>query len=709
MAPSYSTALAKVARDVLNLMSASGVWIALARPSGELAPAVAVGRSATGPITLNPVDAPPHALKALRHMTQDKYLFESANIRNDPFFAGMPPGLYGSLLCAHIHDNKRLVGALVVARAVVGEFTTQQRALVSLYANHIATTIQLIDTAAQKEAQARELSAMLDATRALTGSRDSRGVISAIASSIRQVITCDAALIYRYEERAELLLVAAGLGAESEQLIGSTIPVQDQRSLAAQVATTRETRSNVLLRPDDHVGALTGALATRGPVMLICAPLMAQERLLGVVMLARVRPFADDEILAVGRLSSIAAAALERVMLTDEARAQRDQISAVFASASDGFALIGGDLRLIEVNTSFGKYLGHDAGALQGLKCWQALSGARGVTPSPDTCLFCHGSCRVRACVESGLPSVTPIECEFPEPRTPARPEPAGTDGPQSPARVVSFTLTPILGPAGLQALLVGRDITQERAIENSRGEFLEQAVHEIRQPLHNLTMNVETLLDRWSEKLSPEARRRHEAGALAAALSVRTLLDDLFVLTRRRYRHFSVSPSPNDLSAVARKIHGEFSALAAAQHVRLQVDAPQGLPLAMIDMTRADQVARNFVGNALKFTPPDGLVTIATRVEDLERQRWAVLEVTDTGAGIPPESMNEIFRSGYQATMPGREGRTPGSGYGLAIVRYIMTEHQGRIKWASVLGKGSRFTVYFPLARGSGGPISPR
>lgn len=701
----YSPALDRLAREVLGIINASEVWIALARlgsTGGELGLAAAVLRRAGGPQMMNVMEAPPLARAAISLAARDKYAIHSPDVLHDPRFASVQTLPYGSIFCAQVYDNERVVGALLVARATVGAFTDYQRQLVSLYASQIATTLQLIDAAALSEAQARELAAQLDATRALTSSRDSRGVVNAITSSIRRVIACDAALIYRFEERGALLRVVAGLGAESERLVDSTISVQDKRSLAAQVASARAPRYNVMLRSDDQMGALTGALATDGPVALICEPLMAQERLLGVVMLARVLPFEEAEQQAIGRFSAIAAAALERVGLFEEMRAQRDQRLAMFASASDGMALFGGDSRVIEVNPAFADYLECGPGALQGKICWQALNGSPGSPPGLEQCLLCHGACRVNACVESGLASAAPIECEFPVARAVALSEPVGSGGPRLSGRVVSFTLTPIMGPAGYQALLVGRDISEARKLELSRMDFLESVMHEIRQPLQNMLSSQEMLLQ--PAAVAPDARR-HVAGALSGTLSVRALVDDLYVLTQRNFGHFKVAPVPDDLSAVAQAVASEFSALASGSHVKLEVSVHDGLPPALIDRRRAAQVARNLLGNALKFTRAGGWIRMTTRVEDRKGRRWAVLEVADSGAGISDESQKHIFQRGYQAPTPGQDGRPQGSGLGLAIVRYIMEEHHGHIVVSSKLGQGSRFTAYFPLAGGATRP----
>ena len=695
----YSAALDRLARAVLGITSASGVWIAVARPGvqgGSLVPVVAVGIHRSGPVALNPAEAPPVARHVIEFAARSQYLVTSANLASDPRFHGIETRPFGSIMCMPIHENGQPFVALVAACARAGEFDERQRQLALIYAEQIAMTIHLLDAATLHEAQARERAAQLDAMRALTSGLDAQAVITSIASAITRVIACDAALIYRFEERGETLRLVAGLGAD--QLAGAAIPIQDQRSLAARVARERTPSYNALL-PADQAGPLTGALAANGQAWLMCVPLVAQDRLLGVLMLARARAFEAGEQLALGAFSALAAAALERAELFEETRSQRDQRDAMFASASDGFALIGGDLRFIEVNQAFASYLGQEPTAIRGELSCAALNGAPGEPPSMENCLLCHGPCLAMACLKSNEAIAAPMECVFPAPRGPARTGPPLSAGRRPSVRTVSFTMTPIAGPTGLHALLVGRDISDVRAMERSRVEFLNMVAHELRQPLQGVRMNLEILLDRAPANLPPEGRRRYEAAALVGTLSVSARVDDLFILSQRDSGHFTVEPAPNSLELVARKVASELSALASGYRVRLEVDAPDGLPLALIDTTRAEQVARNLLINALKFTPAGGWTRISTRMERYRGREWVALEVADSGVGIPEESLPHIFERHYQAPDTELAGRPKGSGIGLAIVRFIMDGHGGHTIAESEPGKGSRLSALFPLA----------
>jgi signal transduction histidine kinase len=115
-----------------------------------------------------------------------------------------------------------------------------------------------------------------------------------------------------------------------------------------------------------------------------------------------------------------------------------------------------------------------------------------------------------------------------------------------------------------------------------------------------------------------------------------------------------------------------------------------------MGDRTRLKQVVVNLLDNAVKFTPPDGVVTLRVR----SHAGSALVEVADTGIGIADEARPLVFERFFRADR-GRSSADGGAGLGLAIVKSICTAHGGKVEVESTLGKGSCFRVTLPLAPG--------
>ena len=133
---------------------------------------------------------------------------------------------------------------------------------------------------------------------------------------------------------------------------------------------------------------------------------------------------------------------------------------------------------------------------------------------------------------------------------------------------------------------------------------------------------------------------------------------------------------------------------LAKSNGITLSAELPPSGTCAMADPERVHQLLSNIIGNAIKFTPTGGLVSLAIHLTDAE----VLFEVTDTGEGIDPDQLPYVFERFYQANVSGRRVSRHGAGLGLPIARGIVEAHHGRIWIESTLGQGT--TVRFTLPR---------
>ena len=243
------------------------------------------------------------------------------------------------------------------------------------------------------------------------------------------------------------------------------------------------------------------------------------------------------------------------------------------------------------------------------------------------------------------------------------------------------------------------RRLYQQRQAELDRmSEFLTAAAHDLRTPLTSIKGWVQ-LLRRDSHKLDGPLRARLERGTGAveqATTRMVGLLNELLDVSRLDGTgQLELVTSPVDLVPLARRVVAEYRPLATSQH-RLRLAARVRSLTGCWDEQRLERVLANLVSNAIKYSPDGGLLTVQLRQERNDGRGWAVIDVSDSGVGIPRDQIEQVFDR-FQRGDNVRH-RIPGTGIGLAYVRQIVLLHAGTLAVDSRPGQGSTFTVRLPL-----------
>jgi signal transduction histidine kinase len=233
-----------------------------------------------------------------------------------------------------------------------------------------------------------------------------------------------------------------------------------------------------------------------------------------------------------------------------------------------------------------------------------------------------------------------------------------------------------------------------ERLLELDRlkDEFVATASHELRTPLTSLSGYLEMSLDPAEGSLSP-TRESHLRIVQRNANRLTALVDQLLFLARADSHPLELDRHPVDLEEILNEAVETARPAATAKNISLVVTGDP-LPDVPADRPQLLRVVDNLVANAVKFTPDGGTVRLRARREGDS----AVLEVTDTGLGIPRAEQSELFKRFFRGTNA-IEKAIPGSGLGLAISRVIAEAHGGTIQLDSTPGVGSTFRLVLPLA----------
>lgn len=231
----------------------------------------------------------------------------------------------------------------------------------------------------------------------------------------------------------------------------------------------------------------------------------------------------------------------------------------------------------------------------------------------------------------------------------------------------------------------------QLEQVEARRRQLIADVSHELRTPLTAIKGYMEGLMD---GVFPPTPETFHQVYQEADRLS--RLVDDLQELSRVEAGAIELHFRPVAIPQVVATVKKRLGPQIEAQGLNLTLNVPTDLPSIWADEDRLIQVLTNLVGNAIKFTPSGGTITIQAEKKGNEVH----LSVQDTGIGIPPEHLPYIFDRFYRVDRS-RARSTGGSGIGLTIARHLVEAHGGRI-WAESEGegKGSRFTIVLPIGR---------
>ncbi len=261
--------------------------------------------------------------------------------------------------------------------------------------------------------------------------------------------------------------------------------------------------------------------------------------------------------------------------------------------------------------------------------------------------------------------------------------------------RVLRAAGAPIFDEGGgiAGAAVAFDDITERKALEQLKAEFLARASHELRTPLTSALGTIR-LLKRAIDGELPESPDALLAIANRNLRAMANLIDDLLDASKLESGRITLAREDLEIGPVVSASLEVVGAQARDKGVALRVAVPPELRL-RADRLKLEQVLVNLLANAVKFTPAGGEIAVEAGTE----AGSAVIRVRDTGEGIPREHLEAIFEPFFQAG--GRGGRRPrGTGLGLAICRQIVTLHGGTITAESDgPGRGSTFIVRLPLA----------
>ncbi|MFZ5912324.1 MAG: response regulator [Chloroflexota bacterium] len=423
-------------------------------------------------------------------------------------------------------------------------------------------------------------------------------------------------------------------------------------SLNGFLAQVKETRQGLIVgdTQNDARWQTSPEDPTRSVIMV---PMFGRLDLIGLLVLTHEKAhyFNTDHQMLLQAIASQAAIAAENARLYTSVSHEQRRLAAVLQSAADAILMFDSDSCLVLLNPAAEK-LFTDFETKLGLPLARGRGYDRLIDLVEETC-------------SSGEPRTG--ELDWPDHRT------------------LTASVTPIEDGG---CVVVLQDVTHFKDLERVKNEFISTASHDLKNPI-GVIAGFADLLPKAGPLTETQAdfvRHIHTA-ALNMNELVQNLLDLAKIDIGLEFKQEEVN-----VNTLVSEVVEEFQPQAEARQQALSFQETAGRPRVQGDALQLKQALRNLVGNAIKYSPPNGRIQIS-----VEKGKNAVgIHVEDTGYGIPAEDLPFIFDRFYRAHSEAVKD-IEGNGLGLAIVKSIVEAHAGQVSVESKIGKGSRFSVSLP------------
>ncbi|MFZ2310129.1 MAG: ATP-binding protein, partial [Patescibacteria group bacterium] len=257
------------------------------------------------------------------------------------------------------------------------------------------------------------------------------------------------------------------------------------------------------------------------------------------------------------------------------------------------------------------------------------------------------------------------------------------------------ITISPVLNNKKEVEFFIGiqRDVTHEKMVDAAKTEFVSLASHQLRTPLSSINWYAEMLLAGDGGPLNDEQKNFVEEIYTGNQRMV-DLVNSLLNVSRLELGTFAVDPEPTDIIATAQSVLNELKPGVISKELIVDFKHDQEIPIIQADPKLIRIIFQNLLSNAIKYTPTKG--TVSLKVD--KDTKNLLIEVADTGYGIPQKDQARIFEKLFRAENV-REKDTEGTGLGLYIVKSIINHAGGKITFKSEENKGTTFSLEIPLS----------
>jgi PAS domain S-box-containing protein len=523
--------------------------------------------------------------------------------------------------------------------------------------------------------KAQELAALLTIAETATQSLDTEKILHDTLDKSLEILRFDVGYIRILDQDTGHFVVRAARGLSSQEFLSSRIPIDSSLDIL-KLILSREPVSCPDIRKDPRFRART--MEREGVISTAFVPVMSKTRVTGLLVVGsrKRHKFLKGEINLLMAFGSQLGMALENAQLFDQANGDKAYIENLVENAGDAVVATTLDDRILTWNRAAEIIFGYDKQEAIGQSMVMLLPPDRLQELEEIRNKVRHVSVIRNLEVRRQRKGGVIIE--------------------------VALAVSPIKDGAGNVTgfLHLAKDITEKmryerrlRDLDKMKSDFVSNVSHELRTPLTAVKGSVDNMLDGITGTLN-EKQIRYLTRIKSNTDRLSRLINDLLDLSRIEAGKIDIKPTVLSPENLARDVVEILRSMVVDKLIDLEVICHEHDVTAWADRDKVTQVLMNLVGNAVKFAPSHGNVTIAI---ERDGDSWVQVSVADTGPGIPRPELERIFDKFYQVSQVDKR-KSRGTGLGLAISKALVQMHGGKIWVESELGKGSTFSFTLPV-----------
>lgn len=569
----------------------------------------------------------------------------------------------------------------------------------------------------ETERRLSEVTTLYTLANQISSSLELERVLETIVEVLRTAIGCRGSALFLLDEQSEMLEIKAAAGVKPRWRQAARLHLGE--GIAGQVASTgqpiyipdtRRERNLVMFDPEVR--------------SILAVPMVAQGQIIGTLNVDDSHPNAFSPDLA--QLLTIAAAQaavlITNAKLFQETVFEKTRTEAIIDHMADGLLMLDDALRVVRLNPPLEQMLGIKAAEVLGCSIPELadnpefetlVSISRLELPRQETEQWI-GEGVALPCTDciiwlAGLEDLAPRAARIERLTTPCTHCAAFQRYAQIHARLgvieqevalgeplnrvleISSSLVSDTNGKPLGEVKVVHDVTRERELDQLKSDFISLISHELRTPLFSIQGFVRLILA--GEVPDEKTQRDFLTIVEGQARHLAELVENLLDLSRLEAGLLDLKLETVQIGEVAYQTIANLRPLAQGKHIAINIHIADDIPPLMADRRWLEHVMTNLVGNAVKFTPQEG--RIGVQIERAASE--VVVQVADSGIGIPKEAHRDLFSKFYQVDSSTTR-RAGGTGLGLYIARQIIEAHGGRIWVDSEEGKGSTFSFSLPM-----------